>query len=66
MRSTHCQRTGSVLPLMAVSLVAGVRISDSASGQRVLRREVLPLLYPLPDTLDFTPAMSTRGFVGRT
>jgi hypothetical protein len=27
----------------------------------VLRREALPLLYPLPDTLDFTPAMSTRA-----
>jgi len=38
-----------------------VRISDSASGQRVIRREVLPILYPLPDTLDFTPAMSTRA-----
>jgi hypothetical protein len=44
-----------------LSLVAGVRISDSASGQRVLRRSILPIIYPLPNTLDFTPAMSTRA-----
>ena len=28
---------------------------------RVFRRESLPILYPLPDGLDFTPAMSTRA-----
>jgi glycosyltransferase involved in cell wall biosynthesis len=55
------RRVGNTIFASLLSLVAGVRISDSASGQRVLRREVLPLLYPLPDTLDFTPAMSTRA-----
>src|SRR5262245_7345547 len=55
------RRVGKRIIAPLLSLVAGVRISDSASGQRVLRREVLPLLYPLPDTLDFTPAMSTRA-----
>jgi glycosyltransferase involved in cell wall biosynthesis len=55
------RRVGNTIFATLLSLVAGVRISDSASGQRVLRREVLPLLYPLPDTLDFTPAMSTRA-----
>jgi glycosyltransferase involved in cell wall biosynthesis len=55
------RRVGNAIFATLLSLVAGVRISDSASGQRVLRREVLPLLYPLPDTLDFTPAMSTRA-----
>jgi glycosyltransferase involved in cell wall biosynthesis len=55
------RRIGNAIFATLLSLVAGVRISDSASGQRVLRREVLPLLYPLPDTLDFTPAMSTRA-----
>jgi glycosyltransferase involved in cell wall biosynthesis len=55
------RRIGNTIFAMLLSLVAGVRITDSASGQRVIRREALPLLYPLPDTLDFTPAMSTRA-----
>jgi glycosyltransferase involved in cell wall biosynthesis len=55
------RRVGNFIFANLLSLVAGVRISDSASGQRIIRREVLPSLYPLPDTLDFTPAMSTRA-----
>jgi|HigsolmetaAR201D_1030396.scaffolds.fasta_scaffold06705_2 glycosyltransferase involved in cell wall biosynthesis len=55
------RRIGNTIFATLLSIVSGVRISDSASGQRVLRREVLPILYPLPDTLDFTPAMSTRA-----
>jgi glycosyltransferase involved in cell wall biosynthesis len=55
------RRIGNFIFANLLSLVAGVKISDSASGQRVLRREILPVLYPLPDTLDFTPAMSTRA-----
>jgi glycosyltransferase involved in cell wall biosynthesis len=55
------RRVGNFIFANLLSLVAGVKISDSASGQRILRRSVLPLLYPLPNTLDFTPAMSTRA-----
>jgi glycosyltransferase involved in cell wall biosynthesis len=55
------RRIGNTIFATLLSLVAGVQISDSASGQRVLRREILPQIYPLPDTLDFTPAMSTRA-----
>ncbi|WP_298817358.1 glycosyltransferase family 2 protein [Chloroflexus sp.] len=55
------RRIGNTIFATMLSLVAGVRISDSASGQRVLRRSILPLIYPLPNTLDFTPAMSTRA-----
>jgi glycosyltransferase involved in cell wall biosynthesis len=55
------RRVGNTIFATLLSLVAGVKISDSASGQRVLRRSVLPAIYPLPDTLDFTPAMSTRA-----
>lgn len=55
------RRVGNFVFANLLSIVAGVKISDSASGQRVIRREVLPSLYPLPDTLDFTPAMSTRA-----
>ncbi len=55
------RRVGNFIFANLLSIVAGVKISDSASGQRVIRREALPALYPLPDTLDFTPAMSTRA-----
>ncbi len=55
------RRIGNLIFATLVSLVSNVRITDSASGQRVLRREVLPALYPLPDGLNFTPVMSTRA-----
>ncbi|MFV9504551.1 MAG: glycosyltransferase family 2 protein [Oscillochloridaceae bacterium umkhey_bin13] len=55
------RRVGNTIFATMLSVVAEVRISDSASGQRVLRRSVLPMIYPLPNTLDFTPAMSTRA-----
>lgn len=35
-------------------------VGDTASGMRVIRRSALPDLYPLPDGLHFTPAMSAR------
>jgi hypothetical protein len=44
-----------------VSLIGNQHISDSASGMRLIRRETLPHLYPLPDGLNFTPVMSTRA-----
>jgi len=44
-----------------LSWVADKKVIDSASGIRILKREILSKLYPLPDGLDFTPAMSTRA-----
>lgn len=55
------RRIGNLFFANLVSLVSNHRISDSASGMRVIRRETLPLLYPLPDGLNFTPVMSTRA-----
>ncbi|RMF35308.1 MAG: glycosyltransferase family 2 protein [Chloroflexi bacterium] len=55
------RRIGNIIFATLVSLVSNVRITDSASGQRVLRREALPILYPLPDGLNFTPVMTTRA-----
>jgi hypothetical protein len=39
------------------------RIDDTASGMRVIRRSALAHLYPLPDGLHFTPAMSARALM---
>ena len=44
-----------------VSLLGNHRISDSASGMRVFKREMLEKVYPLPDGLNLTPVMSTRA-----
>jgi hypothetical protein len=44
-----------------VSLVSAERITDSASGMRVFRKEILDRLYPLPDGLNLTPVMSTKA-----
>lgn len=38
-------------------------VGDTASGMRVIRRAALPQLYPLPDGLHFTPAMSARALL---
>jgi glycosyltransferase involved in cell wall biosynthesis len=55
------RRLGNLFFARLVSLIGNHRISDSASGMRIIRREVLPRLYPLPDGLNFTPVMSTRA-----
>lgn len=44
-----------------VNLIAGTSVTDVASGMRVLKRSSLPRVYPLPDGLNFTPAMSVRA-----
>ena len=55
------RRLGNVIFANLVSLLGNRRISDSSSGMRVIRREALSALYPLPDGLNFTPVMSTRA-----
>ena len=40
-------------------------VADTASGMRVIRRSALGDLYPLPDGLHFTPAMSARAILSR-
>lgn len=55
------RRIGNIFFAGLLNVVGCTHISDSASGMRVLRRAVLPQLYPLPDGLNFTPAMSTRA-----
>jgi hypothetical protein len=44
-----------------LSLISNQKVTDSASGMRVFKREVLERMYPLPDGLNLTPVMSTRA-----
>jgi hypothetical protein len=55
------RRIGNLFFANLLSLLGRERISDSASGMRVFKREVLERIYPLPDGLNLTPVMSTRA-----
>ena len=51
---------GNTAFALILGLLSRRRVNDTASGMRVIRRSALPDLYPLPDGLHFTPAMSAR------
>jgi hypothetical protein len=55
------RRLGNRFFAWLIRALSSAPVGDSASGMRVIRREALPLLYPLPDGLHFTPAMSCRA-----
>lgn len=55
------RRIGNWIFAFLLRVLGGTAVRDSASGMRLLRREVLERLYPLPDGLNFTPAMSARA-----
>jgi glycosyltransferase involved in cell wall biosynthesis len=58
------RRIGNTLYALLLGSVSGKAVTDTASGMRVLRRDALAALYPLPDGLHFTPAMSARAIMG--
>jgi glycosyltransferase involved in cell wall biosynthesis len=55
------RRIGNLFFANLLSIVARQPVSDSASGMRVFRRDLLQRIYPLPDGLNLTPVMSTRA-----
>jgi glycosyltransferase involved in cell wall biosynthesis len=55
---------GNSLFAWMLGILSQRRVRDTASGMRVIRREALAKLYPLPDGLHFTPAMSARILIG--
>ena len=46
-----------------MSYLSGSKVTDTASGMRVIRKDALSKLYPLPDGLHFTPAMTCRALL---
>lgn len=52
---------GNRLYAILLSTLSNQQVSDTASGMRVMRREALDALGPLPDGLHYTPAMSARA-----
>ena len=55
------RRIGNIFFAALLTLVGRQKVSDSASGMRVFKREILDRIYPLPDGLNLTPVMSTRA-----
>jgi hypothetical protein len=57
---------GNRIFALLVGALSKRSVADTASGMRVVRRDCLDELYPLPDGLHFTPAMSARVLIGDT
>jgi glycosyltransferase involved in cell wall biosynthesis len=55
------RRIGNLLYVALINLLGNTKITDSASGMRVIKKSSLEKIYPLPDGLHFTPAMSCRA-----
>jgi glycosyltransferase involved in cell wall biosynthesis len=55
------RRVGNFFFANLLSLLSHQKVTDSASGMRVFKREILKRVYPLPDGLNLTPVMSTRA-----
>lgn len=55
------RRIGNWLFATLLSVLGWERVTDSASGMRVFRKDKLDRMYPLPDGLNLTPVMSTRA-----
>ena len=59
------RRLGNFVFASMLRVLSSERVRDTASGMRVVRRESLFKLLPLPDGLHFTPAMSARALASR-
>src|SRR5688572_8686481 len=55
------RRVGNFFFANLLTLLSQQKVTDSASGMRVFKREILRQIYPLPDGLNLTPVMSTRA-----
>ncbi len=60
-RMPFTRRVGNFFFATLLTLLGRQKVTDSASGMRVFRREILERIYPLPDGLNLTPVMSTRA-----
>ncbi len=55
------RRVGNLFFAGLLTMLGWEKITDSASGMRVVKREILSQIYPLPNGLNLTPVMSTRA-----
>jgi len=64
-RMPKIRRVGNLFYATLINLLGSATITDAASGMRVIKKTSLPEIYPLPDGLHFTPAMSCRAVLDR-
>ena len=64
-RMPKIRRLGNIIYAAIINFIGNVKITDSASGMRVIKREALEVIYPLPDGLHFTPAMSCKVLLNK-
>jgi hypothetical protein len=57
------RRAGNFIFATLLSVFAASAVRDTASGMRVVRHSSLTELFPLPNGLHFTPAMSARAML---
>ncbi len=57
------RRIGNFIFATILSVFSSSSVRDTASGMRVVRKSSLDRLFPLPDGLHFTPAMSARAML---
>jgi hypothetical protein len=55
------RRFGNTLFVNLIKILSKSQLTDSASGMRIIKRSSLKRIYPLPDGLHFTPAMSAKA-----
>jgi len=55
------RRIGNFFFANLLSVLGRQKVTDSASGMRVFKREILEQIFPLPNGLNLTPVMSTRA-----
>jgi hypothetical protein len=55
------RRLGNRFYASLITALTGQAVRDAASGMRVFHRGILESLYPLPNGLSFTTAMSTKA-----
>jgi glycosyltransferase involved in cell wall biosynthesis len=60
-RMPRVRRLGNRIFAIMLGMLANKKVSDAASGMRVVRRDALHHLGRLPDGLHYTPAMSARA-----
>lgn len=52
---------GNILYALLLGALSNRSVTDTASGMRVIRRASLSRIFPLPDGMHFTPAMSAKA-----
>ncbi len=54
---------GNKIYAFLLGVLSNTVVKDTASGMRIMTRESLEKVYPLPDGLNFTPAMSAKALL---